>query len=116
MAACPRSRSSRCALTCTRTGTQSRAVQAHSVPGLGARDDQGAVRAAGWIATGHEALDADTSARMDSETYILQHGHYQIEAMANLDQVPATGALIVVTWPKVRGGLGFPARAFAIAP
>ena len=53
---------------------------------------------------------------MDSETYILQRGHYQIEAMANLDQVPATGALIVVTWPKVRGGLGFPARAFAIAP
>jgi kynurenine formamidase len=70
----------------------------------------------GVTATGHEALDADTSARMDSETYILQHGHYQIEAMANLDQVPATGALIVVTWPKVRGGLGFPARAFAIAP
>ena len=46
----------------------------------------------GVTATGHEALDADTSARMDSETYILQHGHYQIEAMANLDQVPATGA------------------------
>ena len=70
----------------------------------------------GVTATGHEPLDADTSARMDSETYILQHGHYQIEAMANLDQVPATGALIVVTWPKVRGGLGFPARAFAIVP
>jgi kynurenine formamidase len=67
-------------------------------------------------ATGHEALNADTTARMDSETYILQHGHYQIEAMANLDQVPATGALIVVAWPKVRGGLGFPARAFAIVP
>jgi len=70
----------------------------------------------GVTATAHEALDADTSARMNSETYILQHGHYQIEAMANLDQVPATGALIVVTWPKVRGGLGFPARAFAIVP
>jgi kynurenine formamidase len=53
---------------------------------------------------------------MDSETYILQHGHYQIEMMANLDQVPPTGALVVVTWPKVRGGLGFPARAFAIVP
>jgi kynurenine formamidase len=36
--------------------------------------------------------------------------------MANLDQVPATGALIVVTWPKVKDGLGFPARAFAILP
>jgi kynurenine formamidase len=53
---------------------------------------------------------------MDSETYILQRGHYQIEVMANLDKVPPKGALIVVTWPKVRNGLGFPARAFAILP
>lgn len=70
----------------------------------------------GVTATGHEALDTDATETMDSETYILQHGHYQIEAMANLDHVPPTGALIVVTWPKVRGGLGFPARAFAILP
>ena len=67
-------------------------------------------------ATGHESLDTDTTDKMDSETYILQHGHYQIEVMANLDKVPATGALIVVTWPKVKDGLGFPARAFAILP
>ena len=70
----------------------------------------------GVTATGHEAMDTDTTDKMDSETYILQHGHYQIEVMANLDQVPAKGALIVVTWPKVRKGLGFPARAFAILP
>jgi kynurenine formamidase len=70
----------------------------------------------GVTATGHEAMDTDTTDKMDSETYILQHGHYQIEVMANLDQVPAKGALIVVTWPKVRDGLGFPARAFAILP
>jgi len=70
----------------------------------------------GVIATGHESMDTDTTDKMDSETYILQHGHYQIEVMANLDKVPATGALIVVSWPKVRNGLGFPARAFAILP
>jgi len=70
----------------------------------------------GVTATGHESMDTDTSDKMDSETYILQHGHFQIEALANLDQVPPTGALIVLTWPKVRGGLGFPARAFAIVP
>ena len=70
----------------------------------------------GVIATGHEAMDTDTTDKMDSETYILQHGHYQIEVMANLDKVPPTGALIVVTWPKVKKGLGFPARAFAILP
>jgi kynurenine formamidase len=70
----------------------------------------------GVTATGHESLDTDTTDKMESETYLLKKGHYQIEVMANLDQVPAKGALIVVTWPKVRNGLGFPARAFAILP
>ena len=70
----------------------------------------------GVTATGHEAMDTDTTDKWDSETYILQHGHYQIEVMANLDKVPETGAIIVVTWPKVEKGLGFPARAFAILP
>jgi kynurenine formamidase len=70
----------------------------------------------GVVATGHEALDTDTTDKMDSETWLLRHGHYQIEVMANLDQVPATGAIIVVAWPKVENGLGFPARAFAILP
>ena len=67
-------------------------------------------------ATGHESMDTDITDKMDSESYILKHGHYQIEVMANLDKVPPTGALIVVTWPKVEKGLGFPARAFAILP
>jgi kynurenine formamidase len=70
----------------------------------------------GVVATGHEALDTDITDAMDSETYILRHGHYQIEVMANLDKVPATGSVIVVTWPKVENGFGFPARAFAILP
>lgn len=70
----------------------------------------------GIVANGHESLDTDDTPDMKSETWLLQHGHWQIEAMAHLDQVPATGALIVVTWPKPKGGLGFPARAFAILP
>lgn len=70
----------------------------------------------GVTAIGHEALDTDTTETMESETWLLQNDHYQIEVMANLDQVPATGALIVVTWPKVENGFGFPARAFAILP
>src|SRR5579864_6016838 len=70
----------------------------------------------GVTAIGHESMDTDTTEKMESETYILQHGHFQVEVMANLDQVPARGALIVVTWPKVKDGLGFPARAFAILP
>lgn len=70
----------------------------------------------GVVANGHESLDTDTTDKMESETWLLQKGHYQIEVMTNLDKVPAKGALIVVTWPKVKQGLGFPARAFAILP
>jgi kynurenine formamidase len=67
-------------------------------------------------AIGHESLDTDATATMDSETWLLKQNHFQIEVMAYLDKVPATGAVIVVTWPKVENGLGFPARAFAILP
>ncbi len=67
-------------------------------------------------AIGHESLDTDTTDAMESETWLLRENHFQIEAMANLDKVPATGAVIVVTWPKVENGFGFPARALAILP
>ena len=67
-------------------------------------------------ANGHESMDTDLTPDMKSGTWLLHHGHWQIEVMANLDQVPAHGALIVVAWPKPKGGLGFPVRAFAILP
>ena len=67
-------------------------------------------------AIGHESLDTDTTDSMESETWLLKQNHFQIEAMANLDQVPATGAVIIVTWPKVEEGVGFPARAIAVLP
>lgn len=70
----------------------------------------------GIVANGHESMDTDITNDLKSETWLLTHGHWQIEVMANLDRVPATGALIVVSWPKVKNGLGFPARAFAILP
>jgi len=70
----------------------------------------------GIIANGHESMDTDPTPTLESESWLLKQGHWQIEVMANLDKVPATGALIVVSWPKPRHGLGFPARAFAILP
>jgi len=70
----------------------------------------------GVTAIGHESMDTDTTADRQSETWLLRHGHWQIEVMAHLDAVPATGALLVVAWPKPEGGLGFPVRAFAILP
>jgi len=46
----------------------------------------------------------------------LKQNHYQIELLANLDQVPEAGALVVAAFPKPKGGSGFPARVFSILP
>lgn len=73
------------------------------------------------IASGHETTDTDPGIATSQddyslETYILQTNHYQIELLTNLDQVPESGALVVVTFPKPKAGSGFPARVFAICP
>jgi kynurenine formamidase len=75
----------------------------------------------GVTAIGHDTTDTDPAGRIAAgevaaETYILARDRWQIELLANLEQVPARGALIVATWPKPLGGSGFPARCFAIAP
>ena len=50
------------------------------------------------------------------EQYILAVDRFQIEVMRNLDQCPPTGGLIVCAFPRLRDGVGFPARCFAIVP
>src|SRR2546423_7752308 len=72
-------------------------------------------------ASGHETTDTDPGIATSKddyslETYVLKTDHYQIEMLANLDQVPETGALVVVSFPKPKGGSGFLARVFAICP
>jgi kynurenine formamidase len=71
--------------------------------------------------SGHETTDTDpgiatTKDDYSLETYILSTNHYQIELLANLDQVPESGAIVVASFPKPKGGSGFPARVFAIVP
>ncbi|MBK8958720.1 MAG: cyclase family protein [Proteobacteria bacterium] len=85
-------------------------------PGWSRAAVQFLVEQRGVVAIGHESLDTDASDDFAAEAWLLKHGRWQIEAMANLDQVPATGALIAVSWPKVKRGFGFPARAYAILP
>ena len=98
-------------------------------------DPQGVAHYPGWslpvlkylyeerkiTASGHETTDPDPGIATSKddyslETYILGTNHYQIEMLANLDQVPESGALVVVAFPKPKGGSGFPARVFAILP
>lgn len=72
-------------------------------------------------ASGHETTDTDSGLATSKddyslETYVLGTNHYQIELLANLDQVPESGAIVIVSFPKPKGGSGFPARVFAITP
>jgi kynurenine formamidase len=65
---------------------------------------------------GHEALDTDTTPTLEGEAWLLQNGYTQAEGVANLDQVPESGALVAIGYPKFGGGVGGYARFVAIAP
>lgn len=70
---------------------------------------------------GHETPDTDPGAVASASGYALESWHlrqdrFQIEMLANLDQVPVAGAVVILAWPKARGGSGFPARALALLP
>lgn len=72
-------------------------------------------------ACGHEPTDTDPGIATSKndyslEAYVLGTNHYQIELLTNLDQVPESGAIVIVSFPKPKGGSGFPARVFAILP
>jgi kynurenine formamidase len=72
-------------------------------------------------ASGHETTDTDpgvatTKDDYSLESYVLGTNHYQIEMLAALDQVPESGALVMVSFPKPDSGSGFPARVIAILP
>lgn len=73
-------------------------------------------------AVGHETFDTDTAidyaknGSLIAEYYVLSQDSYQIELLANLDKVPATGAVICNIVPKAKNASGFPVRSFAILP
>lgn len=50
------------------------------------------------------------------EQYILSVDRCQIEVIDHLDELPATGAVIFCTFPKVRDGVVHPACVFVICP
>jgi len=99
-------------------------------------DDEGAEHCPGWTipvlrhlyeergiaANGHETFDTDASVEaalagdLAAERYVLSHGHVQVEALTNLDQVPESGAIAFVSFPRIEGATGLPAHVFAICP
>ena len=72
-------------------------------------------------AIGHEATDTDPGLSTSKgdyslEFYVLSQDRWQVELVANLDQVPEAGALLLASWPKPLNGCGYPARLVAIHP
>lgn len=65
---------------------------------------------------GHEPLDTDSTPNLEGEHWLMHHGFVQAEGVANLDQVPETGALVIIGYPKLGGGLGGYARYVAVCP
>ena len=69
------------------------------------------------VAMAVDTLSLDHGPSADFATHYdwLPSNRYGIENLANLDQVPANGATLVIGAPKHRGGSGGPARIFALA-
>lgn len=71
-------------------------------------------------ANGHETLDTDASAEaaaagdLACERYVLDQGKLQVELLKNLDRVAPAGAVVLVSYPRIEGATGLPARVWAI--
>jgi kynurenine formamidase len=65
---------------------------------------------------GHEPLDADSTPTLVAEDWLMNNGYMQAEGVANLDQVPETGALVAIGFPRLKGGTGGFASFTAICP
>ncbi|HEV2490610.1 MAG TPA: cyclase family protein [Candidatus Acidoferrales bacterium] len=67
---------------------------------------------------GIDTLNIDYGASKDFEVHrtSLPAGLFHLENLANLDQLPATGAFLIAAPIKLEGGSGGPCRVFAILP
>jgi kynurenine formamidase len=115
-----------------RTGWQSRAQDQEAFLNLGENGPETPgpdVEASRWLA--HErnicgfgvetvGIDAGSAGGMDPpfplHNFLLGAGRLGLTQLANLDQLPLTGALIVVAPLKLVGGTGSPSRVFALVP
>ncbi len=65
---------------------------------------------------GHEPLDTDSTPTLIGEDWLMNNGYMQAEGVANLDQVPETGALVAIGFPRFKGGTGGYASFTAVCP
>jgi kynurenine formamidase len=74
--------------------------------------------ARGAVGLGIDTLSIDYGASKNFEVHHvdLPAGLYNLENLANLDQLPGTGAFLIAAPIKMEGGSGGPCRVFAILP
>jgi kynurenine formamidase len=60
------------------------------------------------------SLDPGSSKEFTTHTIWLPSGRWGLENLANLEQVPRTGATLVAGVPKVKGATGAPTRVLAL--
>ena len=68
---------------------------------------------------GVDTLSLDTGLQTKADAFPVHYGwlgagRWGVEALANLDALPAKGATLVLGAPKVRGGTGGPTRVYAL--
>ena len=57
---------------------------------------------------------ADEKGDLACERYVLDNDKLQVEVLANLDKVQPAGAVVIVSYPRIEGATGLPARVWAI--
>jgi kynurenine formamidase len=62
------------------------------------------------------SIDYGPSERYEVHQFTMHAGLYHLENLANLEQVPATGAVLIALPLKLRGGSGGPANVVALIP
>jgi kynurenine formamidase len=75
------------------------------------KEERSGVRAIGLDTA---SLDIGASADFRAHASWLPSGRYGIENLANLDQLPPSGAVVVVGAPSLAGGSGGPTRILAL--
>jgi kynurenine formamidase len=72
----------------------------------------------GAVGLGIDTLSIDYGPSKDFEVHrvTLPAGLYQLENLANLDQLPEAGAFLISAPIKLEGGSGGPVRVFALLP
>ena len=71
-------------------------------------------------AIGHETLNTDAGPEaaeagdLVAQRFWLNENKFQVEVMANLDRVPATGGIIMINVLHIKGAVAFPAEVTAV--